>query len=87
MSFSICRKVRKNHILYIGRCRNVLGVVAKLSKVMIVAWPLMVSSTLALDTYELRFLSWVCHVIFPFVHFISLDTLGGLRAFRKPSSI
>ncbi len=28
--------------------------------------------------------SWVFHVIFSFVHFISLYTLGGLHAFRKP---
>ncbi len=28
----------------------------------------------------------VFHIIFSFVHFISLDTLGRLGAFRKPSS-
>ncbi len=44
----------------------------------------MVCSTLALGTYQLRFVSWVFYVIFSFVHFISLYTLGGLRAFRKP---
>ncbi len=49
-----------------------------------VPWPLMVWSTLALGTYQLRFVSWVFHVIFSFVYFISLYTLGGLRAFRKP---
>ncbi len=30
------------------------------------------------------FVSWVFHVIFSFVHFISLYTLGSLRAFKKP---
>ncbi len=44
----------------------------------------MVWSTLALATYQLRFVSMVFHVIFSFVHFISLYTLGGLRAFTKP---
>ncbi len=62
-----------------------LGVVAEWSKVLTaVPWALMVWSTLALGTYQLRFVSWVFHVIFSFVHFISLHTLGGLRAFRKP---
>ncbi len=62
-----------------------LGVVAEWSKVLTAApWPLMVWSTLALGTYQLRFTSWVFHVIFSFVHFISLYTLGVLRAFRKP---
>ncbi len=44
----------------------------------------MMWSTLDLGTYQLRFVSWVFHVIFSLVHFISFDTLGGLRAFRKP---
>ncbi len=35
-------------------------------------------------SYQLRFVSWVFHVIFSFVHFISLYTLGGLHTFRKP---
>ncbi len=62
-----------------------LGVVAKWSKVLTaVPWPLMVWSTLALGTYQFKFVSWVFHVIFSFVHFISLYTLGGLHAFRKP---
>ncbi len=62
-----------------------LGVVAECSKVLTtVPWPLMVWSILALGTYKLRLVSWVFHVIFSFVHFISLYTLGGLRAFRKP---
>ncbi len=39
----------------------------------------MVWSTLALDTYQLRFVSWVFHVIFSFVYFIF--------ALRKPFSI
>ncbi len=64
--------------------RVALGVVAEWSKVLIaVAWPLMVWSTLALVTYQLRFVSWMFNVIFSFVHFISFDTLGGLRTFRK----
>ncbi len=49
-----------------------------------VPWPLMVWSTFALGTYQLSFISWVFHGIFSFVHFISLYTLGCLRAFRKP---
>ncbi len=58
---------------------------AEWSKVLTaVPLPFMVWSTLGLDTYHLRFVSWVFHVIFSFVHFISLDTLGGLHAFRKP---
>ncbi len=62
-----------------------LGVVAKWSKVLTaVPYPLMVWSTLALSTYQLRFGSWVFHVIFSFIHFNSLYTLGGLHAFRKP---
>ncbi len=62
-----------------------LGLVAEWSKVLIaVPWPLMLWFTLALGTYQLRFVSWVFHVIFSFVHFISLYTMGGLRAFRKP---
>ncbi len=62
-----------------------LGLVAELSKVLTaVPLPFMVWSTLALSTYHLWFVSWVFHVIFSFVHFISLYTLGGLRAFRKP---
>ncbi len=57
---------------------------AEWSKVLTaVSWPLMVWSTLALGTYQFRFVSWVFHVIFSFVHFISLYTLGDLRAFRK----
>ncbi len=47
-------------------------------------WTFMVWSTLTLSTYQLRFVSWVFHVIFSFVHFISLYTLGDMRAFRKP---
>ncbi len=40
------------------------GVVAEWCKVLIaVSWPLMVWSTLALDIYQLRFVSWVFHVI------------------------
>ncbi len=47
-----------------------LGVVAEWSKVLIaVPWPLMVWSTLALGTYQLRFVSWVFHVIFSFCTF------------------
>ncbi len=62
-----------------------LGVVGEWSKVLTtVPWPFMVWSTLALGTYQLRFVSWVFHVIFSFAHFISLYTLGGLRVFRKP---
>ncbi len=34
--------------------------------------------------YQLRFVSCVFRVIFSFVHFISLYTLGGLHVFRKP---
>ncbi len=65
--------------------QHTLGVVTEWPKVLTaVPWPLMVWSTLALGTYQLRFVSWVFHVIFSFVHFISLYTLGGLRAFRKP---
>ncbi len=44
----------------------------------------MVWSTLALGIYQLRFVSWMFHVNFSFVHFISLYTMGGLRAFSKP---
>ncbi len=63
----------------------VLGVVAEGSKVLTaVPRPLMVSSTLAFGTYQFRSVSWVFHVIFSFVHFISLYTLGGLHALRKP---
>ncbi len=66
----------------------VLGVVAEWSNVLrAVPWPFMVWFTLALGTYQLRFISWVFHVIFSFVYYISFDTLGGLRAFRKPFSI
>ncbi len=66
------------------KCNN-FGVVAEWSKVRTaVPWPFMVWSTLSLRTYQLRFISWVFHVIFSFVHFITLYTLGGLRAFRKP---
>ncbi len=62
-----------------------LDVVPEWSKVLsAVPWPYMVWSTLALGTYQLRFVSWVFHVIFSFVHFISLYTLVGLRAYRKP---
>ncbi len=65
-----------------------LPLVADWSKVLTaVPWPFMVWFTLALGTYQLRFLSWVFHVIFSFVHFISLYTLGGLRAFRIPLPI
>ncbi len=67
---------------------STLGVVAEWSKVLTEGpWPFMVWSTLALGTYQLRFVSRVFHVIFSFVHFISLYTLGGLRAFRKPLHI
>ncbi len=63
---------------------NPLGVVAEWFKVLTaVSWPLMVWSTLALGTYEPRFVSWMFHVIFSFIYFISLYTLGGLHAFRK----
>ncbi len=59
--------------------------VAEWSKMLTtVSCPFMVWSTLALGTYQLKFVSWVFHVIFSFVHFISLYTLGGLHAFRKP---
>ncbi len=62
-----------------------LGVVVKWSKVLIaIPLPLMVWSTLALGTYQLRFVSGVFLVIFSFVHFISLYSLSGLHAFRKP---
>ncbi len=62
-----------------------LGVVAEWSKLLTaVPWLFMVWSTLALGTYQLRFVSSVFHVIFSFVHFISLYTLGDLCAFRKP---
>ncbi len=65
--------------------RYAFGVVAEWSKVLTaVPWPLMVWSILALGTYQLRFVSRVFRVIFSFVLFISLYTLGGLRAFRKP---
>ncbi len=47
----------------------------------------MLWSTLALGTYQHRFVSWVIHIIFSFVRFISFDILGGLHAFRKPFSI
>ncbi len=67
---------------------SALGVVDEWSKVLTsVHSPFMVWSTLAWGTHQLRFLSWVFHVIFSFVHFISFDTLGGLCAFRKPFSI
>ncbi len=47
-----------------------LGVVAEWSKVLSeVPWPLMVWSTLALGTYQLRFVSWVFHVIFSYYIF------------------
>ncbi len=74
--------VYHTHVLYVFA----LGVVAEWSTVMtVVPWPLiMLWTTLVLGTYQLRFVSWVVHVIFSFVHFISLYTLGGLRAFRKP---
>ncbi len=63
------------------------GVEAEWSEVLTaVPWALMVRYTLALGTYQLRFVSWVFHVIFSFIHFISLYTLGGLHAFRKPLS-
>ncbi len=69
----------------ISRVCMTLGAVAKWSKVLTaVLWLLMMWSTFALGTYQLRFVSWVFHVIFSFVHFISLDTLIGLHAFRKP---
>ncbi len=62
----------------------VLSVLTGWSKVVTaVPWLLIVWSTLALGTYLLRFISWEFHVIFSFVHFISLYTLGGLHAFRK----
>ncbi len=67
-----------------AQCIFVLGVVAEWSKVLIpVPCPIMVWSTLALGTYQLKFISWVFHAIFSFIHFISLYTLGGLCAFRK----
>ncbi len=62
-----------------------LGEVAEWSKVLTAfPWPLMVWSTLDLGTCQLRFVSWVFHVIFSFVYFISLYTFDGLHAFRKP---
>ncbi len=68
--------------------RAALGVVGDWCKVLIaVSWPLMVWSTLTFGTYQLRFVSWVYHVIFSFIHFISFDTLNGMCAFRKPFSI
>ncbi len=64
--------------------RQALGVVTEWSKVLsAIPLPLMVWFTLALGTYQFRFVSWVFHDIFSFVHFISLYTVGGLRAFRK----
>ncbi len=47
-------------------------------------WPLMVWSTLDVDLYQLKFVSWVFHVICSFVHFILFNTLVGLHIFRKP---
>ncbi len=46
-------------------------------------------STSAQLCWKIRpwFVSWVYHVIFSFVYFISFDTLGGLHAFKKPFSI
>ncbi len=64
---------------------SAIGVAVEWSKgLTAVPWQFMVWSTLALCTYQLSFISWVFHVNFSFVHFISLYTLGGLHAFRKP---
>ncbi len=60
-------------------------VVAEWSKVLTGnPWPIMVWYTSAVGTYQLRFVSWVFPVIFSFVRFISLYTLGGMCAFRTP---
>ncbi len=60
------------------------GMVTEWFKVLItVPCPLMVLFTLVLIMYQPRFVSWVFHVIFSFVHFISFDTSSGLRAFTK----
>ncbi len=68
------------YILYINLLKCALCVVAERSMVLIaVPWPLMVSATLALGTQH------SCY--FSLVHFISVDTLGGLCAFIKPFSI
>ncbi len=70
------------HLVWFTQRYGCSGVVAEWSKVLTAApWPRMVWSTLSLGTYQLRFVSLVFHVIFSFVHFISLYTL---RAFRKP---
>ncbi len=83
-SHSLTIDIAQKYISWCGG-RVILGVVAEWSKVLTpVPWPFMVWSTLALGTFNLRFVSWVFHIIFSFVHFISLYTLGGLRAFRKP---
>ncbi len=77
--------VWRHNFIIITQNMYALGVVAEWSKVLIaVHWPLMVWSTLALGTYQLRLVSWVFHVIFSYVHFISLYTMDGMRAFSKP---
>ncbi len=59
---------------------SALGVVAEWSKVLTaVPWPFMVCLGHISAQVHILF-----HVIFSFVHFISLYTLGGLHAFRKP---
>ncbi len=91
-----CSQQNYGLVSFVSICHNTLkvkpkwkalGVVAEWSKVLItVCWPLIVWCT-ALGTNQLRFISWVFHAIFSFVHFISLDTLGALRAFRKSFSL
>ncbi len=62
----------QTQIAYIAYDHQVLSMVAEWSKVLIaVCWPFIVGSTLAVGTYQLRFISWVFHVIFSFVYFIS----------------
>ncbi len=82
---AIQTKSIKQQYMYIYIYLFALGVVVEWSKLLTaVPWPLLVWSTLALGTYQLRFVSWVFHVIFSFVHFMLLYTLGGLHSFRKP---
>ncbi len=85
MSVALCEA---NQLLLVS-CQFTFGVVAEWSKVLIaLPLPLMVSSTLALGTYQLRFISSVFHIIFSFIHFISFDTLGPVGgAHTQTSSI